>query len=55
MTFISPLARQLERFVCGRICALSRYVPADLGSGSARDSLASPVHASKAHASNAPR
>jgi hypothetical protein len=46
MSFISPLARQLERFVYERVCALSELAPRDAGGAGGRDALASPVDAS---------
>ena len=43
MTFIDPLARQLERFIYERVCALSEHAPTDRGGSTGRDSLASPL------------
>ena len=47
MSFINPLARQLERFIYERVCALSDYAPADRGGAGVPDSLASPCDGSK--------
>lgn len=52
MTFIDPLARQLERFIYERVCALSDYAPADRGGAGGRDPLASPCDGSESHANN---
>jgi len=47
MSFINPFARQLERFIYERVCALSDYAPTDRGGAGVRDTLASPCDGSK--------
>jgi hypothetical protein len=46
MSFIDPLARQLERFIYDRVCALSGLARADHGGSGFRDVLASPFDGS---------
>lgn len=48
MSFIDPLARRLEHFVYGRICALSELAPPDRGGSTAQDDLATPLDGSDA-------
>ena len=55
MSFIDPLARQLERFVYERVCALSDFGRRDAGGAGGRDSLASPVDRSAPHTNRTPR
>lgn len=52
MSFIDPLARQLERFIYERVSALSELAPHDGGSLGPRDALASPVDGAVRHTTN---